>query len=481
MIRPLVVASGADVPVLPAQVFDPARLTAVAATGLMDTGPVESLDDLAVLAASLTGARRAFITLVDARRSFWVSAVEVSDRVEGASEPAEAGAWENPVGDSPCHLLIGTGRELIVEDAAGDPRIAHLAAVRELGIGAWAGYPIHSVSGQVLGGLSVVDDRARPWTAEQTRGLATLARAVSNSIALRQALDQAHLRISELESATEVSAALARTLQDSLLPPVIACPPWLEAAAVYLPAAGDVKVVGDFFDLFPTRDQWWCAVLGDVCGHGLEAAKVTALARYTVRAEATQHPYPATVLTRLNHALVHQQISDRFLTAVCVAIRPSDNHGTQGARGLVSLGGHPPALLRRADGTVTPIGRPGLLLGVFDHVELSTQACDLGPGDALLLYTDGATEARNPAGDMLKEKGLIGLLADTTSLDAQQMLDQLTTTLIDYTDGRADDDMAMLILRIPGHQSARPAGGVDDGAVQPQAAGSAGQPGANAT
>jgi hypothetical protein len=80
VIRPLVVASGADVPVLPAQVFDPARLTAVAATELMDTGPDESLDDLAVLAASLTGARRAFSTLVDARRSFWVSAVEVSDR-----------------------------------------------------------------------------------------------------------------------------------------------------------------------------------------------------------------------------------------------------------------------------------------------------------------------------------------------------------------------------------------------------------------
>jgi serine phosphatase RsbU (regulator of sigma subunit) len=472
-IKPLVVAHGPQAPEVPAQLLDPARLMALAQTGLMDSGPDQALDDLATLAASVTGARRAFITLVDARRSFWKAAVEIprsSDAEPGGAPDggqAEPVLRESAATDSPCHLLVGTGRELIVADAARDPRIAHLTAVRELRIGAWAGYPIHSPSGQVLGGLSVVDDLARAWTADQMRGLATLARAVSASIGLHQILDQAQLRISELEISGERSADLARTLQDSLLPPVIGCPPWLDAAAVYLPAAGGgVEVVGDFFDLFRTRDQWWFAVVGDVCGHGLEAAKVTALARYTVRAEATQHASPAKVLTRLNQALVRQQISDRFLTAACIALHPTDQMNGSGApqvQGLISLGGHPAALLRRADGTVTEIGRHGFALGIVEDIDPATDEFNLGPGDALLLYTDGATEARNPAGDLLTEQGLASLLAATTGPDAEHTLDQLTAALADYTahpkDGRppwVEDDTALLLLHVPTYQHQTP-------------------------
>src|SRR4051794_29394915 len=144
---------------LPAQVFDPDRLLAVAQTGLMDTGPQEALDDLAVLAVSVTGASRAYITLVDAYRSYWKSVVRIPDGAPPGTEaePVTVVRRQQSVIDSPCHLLIGTGRELVSPDAAHDPRIADLTAVRELKIGAWAGYPIHAKSGQVLGGLCVVD------------------------------------------------------------------------------------------------------------------------------------------------------------------------------------------------------------------------------------------------------------------------------------------------------------------------------------
>jgi serine phosphatase RsbU (regulator of sigma subunit) len=449
---------------LPAQVFDPDRLLAVAQTGLMDTGSEEALDDLAVLAVSVTGASRAYVTLVDAYRSYWKSVVRIPDGAPKGTEaePVDVVIRQQAVIDSPCHLLIGTGRELVSPDAVNDHRIAGLAAVRELKIGSWAGYPIHSKSGQVLGGLCVIDDEARPWTAVQMRGLATLARAVSASIGVNQELDRAQLEITRLEVSGERSAELARNLQDSLLPPVLICPPWLDAAAVYLPATseGTGEVLGDFFDLFHTRDQWWCAVVGDVCGHGLEAAKVTALARYTVRAEATQHIFPAKILHRLNQALLRQSISDRFLTAACVAVRPAEpvqGSAVSGAQGVISLGGHPPAILRRADGTVTMIGRRGVLLGVLEDVEPTTEDFDLHPGDLLLLYTDGATEARDPAGTLLYEEGLADLLSGIEAADAEQVLTELLSALSTYTGApddpasvfRTDDDTALLVLRVP--------------------------------
>ena len=85
--------------------------------------------------------------------------------------------------------------------------------------------------------------------------------------------------------------------------------------------AAAVTVVGDLLDLFRAKGPWWCTVMGDVCGKGTEAAKVTALARYTLRAEATQHLSPAAVLTHLNRALLDQRGGDRFLTAVYATFR----------------------------------------------------------------------------------------------------------------------------------------------------------------
>ncbi|MEO5875669.1 MAG: GAF domain-containing SpoIIE family protein phosphatase [Streptosporangiaceae bacterium] len=441
---------------LPPEVFDPDRLLAVARTGLMDAGPQEALDDLAVLAVSVTGASRASITLVDAHLSYRLSDVRIpQDRPDREAEPVKNAPRQEPALDSPEHVLIGTGQPLVSPDAVHDPRIAELAGVREQGIGAWAGYPIHAKSGQVLGGLSVADDVARPWTAVQLRGLATLARAVSASIGMHQELDLAQLEITRLALSGERSAELARNLQDSLLPPVLICPPWLDAAAVYLPATsnGGGEVLGDFFDLFHTRDQWWCAVVGDVCGHGLEAAKVTALARYTIRAEATQHIFPSRVLHRLNQALLRQKISDRFLTAACVAIQPDP----AGVRGKISLGGHPPALLRRADGTVTMVGRSGVLLGVLEDVAPTTDSFHLNPGDLLLLYTDGATEARNLTGNLLYEEGLADLLSNVRTGDAEQVLTGILDALAAFTGApaeastgfRTDDDTALLVLRVP--------------------------------
>lgn len=426
---------------LPSALSDRARLAAVAATALLDTGPEEVFEDLASLAARVTGSGRAFVTLVDSDRSFWKSCIgvdipEVADR-------------QNPVRESFCYFLVGLdGDPFIVGDAAADPRTRDHPSVGPMQIGAWAGYPLLSPDGQVLGSFCVIDDHPRTWTQADLTTLATLARSVSAEIHLRQSLDTSR-------KAHKVSADLAHSLQLGLLPPALHPVPGLDTAASYLPAStsghSGVEVGGDFYDLFHTRGPCYGAVMGDVCGKGVAAAQVTAMARYTVRADAGQTPSPAVLLGQLNAAMLDQRAS-RFLTAAYTTFRLTQ----AGLAGRIALGGHLPALIRRANGRVTELGRSGSLLGVMDKVRLTDVRYRLAPGDLLLLYTDGACEARprpdiptGTAQPTFGEAELAAALAATAGLDAAATVKALVAVLADHHGGWASDDTALLALRVP--------------------------------
>ncbi len=424
---------------IPAAVFDPKRLSAVWATGLLDTEPEPSFDDLARLAARVTGTRRAFVTLVDDRRSFWKSAIGMGE--------LSVSERQNAVPDGPCHILIATNEPLLVSDATTDPRVRHLPAVERLGIGGWAGYPIHGPDGEVLGGLCVVDSVSRAWSDTDAQTLAILSRAVSGEIRLRAALADSERHVLELQAAGKVSERLVRTLQDSLLPPMMPTVPGLQAAATYIPATGEVDVTGDFYDLFLASGSRWCAVLGDVCGHGVEAAQITALARYTLRADAPRHISPSRVLEQLNRALLAQRIRDgRFLTVVCAIFRPDGD----GFTGMLSTAGHPSALLRRADGSVESLRTPGVVLGIMEETRLGNIRFDLRPGDTLVLYSDGVTEAHPPRQqDLFGDERLITLLTECRDLDAGDIVRRIGDATIAHSRGHMTDDMAILALRVP--------------------------------
>ncbi|WP_241192556.1 GAF domain-containing SpoIIE family protein phosphatase [Streptomyces sp. ADI96-02] len=426
---------------LPAALSDPLRLAAVAATGLLDTGPEEVFEDLASLAARVTGSGRAFVTLVDGERSFWKSCVGV--------DATAAADRQNPVRESFCYFLVGLGGEpFVVHDAAGDPRTRDHPSVGPMRIGAWAGFPLLAPGGEVLGSFCVIDDSPRIWSDADLTTLETLARSVSAEIHLRQSLESAR-------QAHRVSARLAHSLQQGLLPPALHAIPGLETAASYLPASAGgvtgVEVGGDFYDLFPTRGASFAAVLGDVCGKGVEAAKVTAMARYTVRAIASRAPSPAALLGELNTAMLTQH-APRFLTAAYTAFRLTP----AGLAGRISLAGHPPALVRRADGRVHRLGAPGTLLGVVPDVRLADVRFRLAPGDLLLLYTDGACEARPRPGSPLGsaqpvfgEDELAAALAGTRGLDAETTVKEICGALAAHHGGWASDDTALLALRVP--------------------------------
>ncbi|MDQ3974740.1 MAG: SpoIIE family protein phosphatase, partial [Actinomycetota bacterium] len=239
---------------------------------------------------------------------------------------------------------------------------------------------------------------------------------------------------------------LADTLQASLLPPRPPKIPGMQVAARYRPAREGLEVGGDFLDVFRLRSNDWGLVVGDVCGKGAAAAALTALARYSLRAAAVHQEAPADVLRELNGALLDEpELGERFCSVVFARLEQD----VCGAWVTLACGGHPqPVVVRRA-GWIDLRGQPGMLLGLFDDPELADDRVGLGPGDALVFCTDGITEARDSSGRMFADEGLPGLLLECANADAQHTADRVVAASLAHSAGRLDDDIAVLVVRVP--------------------------------
>jgi PAS domain S-box-containing protein len=235
---------------------------------------------------------------------------------------------------------------------------------------------------------------------------------------------------------------VARTLQRSLLPGALPDVPGVELAGRYVAAGEGNEVGGDFYDCFDTGGGDWALVIGDVCGKGAEAATLTALSRYTLRAAAQHARQPRAVLLELNEALLRQQLGYRFCTVLYASVTPRD--GRVGV--CLATGGHPLPLVLRASGEVETAGSPGSLLGILDDPEISQHAIELGPGDALVLVTDGVTEAT--AADRAAGPGrLVALLAGQAGADAATIAEAVERDALESQGGVVRDDVAVLVAR----------------------------------
>ncbi|MGV9694758.1 PP2C family protein-serine/threonine phosphatase [Streptomyces sp. NPDC003470] len=255
----------------------------------------------------------------------------------------------------------------------------------------------------------------------------------------RRAAEREHERLQQL----------ATTLQRTLLPPALENVPGLDVAAYYHVASVD-EVGGDFYDLFPLGAGTWGLFLGDVCGKGVEAAAVTSLARYTLRAAAVYDRDPAAVLGNLNTVLNHEYngTDPRFCTVIFGLLTPDDDRGS--FRITLASGGHPPAMLLRADGTADYLPTPGgQLIGVLPEAHIATTTFRLEPGDTLLLHTDGLTEAHTTIhGHRYGDEALLDFgraLAPTTAQDGIAAIRDLLAVL----GSGVDDDTAVMAVHVP--------------------------------
>ncbi len=259
----------------------------------------------------------------------------------------------------------------------------------------------------------------------------------------RRRYEQELLAEKQRAEASEARArALARTLQQTLIPPTQPRVPGLELAVGYRPAADDLLVGGDFYDVFQLGAEEWGVLLGDVCGKDAEAATVTALARWTVRAAAVESPGTADAFANLNELLCGHD-SERFCTAVFVRLQPDGASW----RAVLSVGGHPPPYLVDPDGSAIALTTSGPLVGVIDRAEFPETQLTLDPGQGLLLYTDGVTEARRGR-ELFDEEGIVASVREHGA-EPRRLVDGLISDVDAFQDGPGADDIAVLALRVP--------------------------------
>jgi serine phosphatase RsbU (regulator of sigma subunit)/PAS domain-containing protein len=272
-------------------------------------------------------------------------------------------------------------------------------------------------------------------TSESGRMLGVADLELAEELARRAAIAVDHARVHA------VRTHIATTLQRSLLPPRLPVIPGLAIAARFRAAGTATEVGGDFYDLFEGRENWM-VMMGDVTGKGPGAAAITSLARYTMRTAAQYEDDPTAMLRRLNATLGSDPERRQICTAVCVGVAPPVA-GTPGVGLQVVCAGHPSPLLVGADGSVRAVGRPGTLLGAFPEGRWSVADVALGPGDALVLYTDGVTDTRGPDSRFGTER-LEALLREIGPADAETIAGGIDAALQAF--GEQRDDVAVLVL-----------------------------------
>ncbi len=291
-------------------------------------------------------------------------------------------------------------------------------------------------------GTLVVDTRStRIFEEGEIRFLQLMA----NQAAI--AIEKARLREEELaRHRIERELAVGRQIQLSMLPQSSLSVPGWQFAVEYEPAR---QVGGDFYDYFfvPGQENLLGVVIADVSDKGVPAALFMALSRTTIRNTALRGRPPAEALTWANRFVLEDSVSDMFLSAFYATLDVSNGRFT-----YANAGHNHPLWWQAATQIFTPLKAAGAVLGVMAEVELEQCTIDLAPGDAVVLYTDGVTEAMN---DDLQEFGAERLetaVAHVLRQDPQATAADMATAVLKAVsafigDASQHDDFTLLIMR----------------------------------
>jgi sigma-B regulation protein RsbU (phosphoserine phosphatase) len=253
-------------------------------------------------------------------------------------------------------------------------------------------------------------------------------------------------------AATSISLALRnaelyeaqRRVADTLQKAMLRLPerlPGVEFASLYRSATESARVGGDFYDIFHISGSRMGIAIGDVSGKGIDAAATAAMAKNLVRAYALVGEPPAGVLRMANDALRPSLDASSFVTLLFGVLDVEVHTFTY------SSGGHPPAVLLSASAPPRLLREGGTILGPFADSRYLEETCPIAPGDTLVLYTDGVTEARS-GGRLYGEDRLVHTLTDAPAgASVNRLLEHLFFDVFDYAEGHLSDDLAVLAIR----------------------------------
>ena len=236
----------------------------------------------------------------------------------------------------------------------------------------------------------------------------------------------------------------AKEIQQSFLPREF--PPFPEDGDkldlfASMEAAKDIG--GDFYDFFRIDDEHIALVIADVCGKGIPAALFMAVSRTIIRSTGTQYANAGECMTRSNRLLATYSVDFMFVT-VFYAIYNTKT-------GFVSYcnAGHNPPHVLRADGTIEELPKsPNLIVGAYDDIDYEEESLQLEPGDMLVMFTDGVTEAMNPSNKEFGEERLDAILCRQAGKGSQEMVESIKAGIVEFVeDAEQSDDITMLVLK----------------------------------
>jgi sigma-B regulation protein RsbU (phosphoserine phosphatase) len=416
-----------------------ARMAAVRRYAVLDTPPDGAFDRVTAMAARAFAVPYSIVSIVDSDRIWFKSAHGLADVREIGRDPGL------------CASAILGHEAWVVTDASQDPRaLANPLVAGDFGLRFYAGVPLTTKDGHNLGVLCVLDHEPREVTLEETELLQDLAELVVDQLELRM---EARERLHNEEGLRRDAERLAEALQASLLPPKPPSIPGMELASRFVSGEQGLAVGGDFLDVFRLGSNDWALVLGDVCGKGARAAGLTGLARWTVRGAAVHQFAPTAVLRDLNAVLLADgDADDHFCTAVFGRLELD----VCGAWVTLAISGHPQPVLVRRSGLVERRGVPSLPLGMFPDIDPVDDRVGLGPGDALVFFTDGIIESRDAVGELYGMGRLLRTLGESVDRTAEELADRVIDDARAFSAHGLSDDAAVLIVRVP--EEAREAG-----------------------
>ena len=416
------------------------RLDALRRYNIVDTSPEGAFDDLTRLAAFVCGVPIALVSLVDVNRQWFKSRCGLS-------------LSETPRRISFCAHSILQRDVFVIPDALEDPRFADNPLVTsDPHIRFYAGAPLITPDGFALGTLCVMDRVPRRLTADQTDALRALSRQTMTQMELRSKVAELQQAVTRRRLAEEAYAGqhrIAEHLQQALLltPPACAFP-GLDVRTVYQAASDEADVGGDFCDAFRVDETLVALIVGDVVGKGLTAATFTAEVKFALRAFAREHPDPASILLRLNGAVMDaQRMEPRAeVTLVTVALAVIDT--ATGDTRLSAAGAVPPLLVSHG-GRVRALKPGGMILGVQAGEQYEAVRFRMRERDTLLFVTDGITEARRAGtGRLFGDERLRRVARDAV---ARESLGEAAAHVVDearrFAGGPLSDDACVLVAR----------------------------------